>query len=145
MALLMFCPRCTQSLPVTAGFCRRCGLTIRGATRPASTPSGGGLWKVGVGAVVGVLFLFVVGVIGLYLAFSPAPQPVTVYNAPYGSTSTTGINTPSIKVGPIDAAPIDGALRQTPHDHPAETKPGYPPSEQNGAGYATPSRDHDRR
>lgn len=105
MAMLQCCPRCTQALPVTARFCRRCGLAVTGvseapvaaAAKKAGSFSSGLLTAVLTAALVvgGVLFFTVVGMtrarraeiaVPTYTPAAAAPvyQPIAVpaYSAP---------------------------------------------------------------
>ena len=109
MTPLMPCPRCTQALPVTAGFCRRCGLPVqrpvtRIAPAPQIAPPGrrrtGPVLVLGGGVAIGVLLLFA----GTLVRMTPAPVVM-----------------PAAAQGSAPAQPAAGA--QPTADPPAPTPP----------------------
>ncbi len=89
MPLLMTCSRCTQSLPTTADFCRRCGLNVRGAARPLPplpARRGRSVSIVGPMLAAGVIGLVAVGLVGAFVLAHTRTETVTnspeVFNAP---------------------------------------------------------------
>ncbi len=124
MTALMPCPRCTQLLPVTAGFCRRCGMSVRAAGRVAP-PAPGKSWA---GIVVGistvVVAMVVIGLVGIYGSLSPTPPVTNVVTSTYSPTTVVGPKPMPTMPPPRVVYPLD-----VPRVYPPTftVPPGYPP------------------
>ena len=127
MTPLMPCPRCTQALPVTARFCRRCGMAARPPT-PAAPAASGRRPTGRLALAFGASSLTLVVATGLFVHRVPTPVavPVTTVPAP-GAVQTTPaapravypLPTPSRYLPSLTAPPGYRAdpTRRDGHDH----------------------------
>ena len=79
MTPLMTCSRCTQPLPPTAAFCRRCGLAVRrpaAAVNRALVPGRRRSLATPLGITAGVAALTLLLVAGSFVRLSPRPVAV---------------------------------------------------------------------
>jgi hypothetical protein len=85
MARLISCQRCTQTLPVSAVYCRRCGAVVSagdpsrgGAPAPARAASG-----IFLSAILSVLLVGAIGFGGLVVFRVRSAQSISPYGEPY--------------------------------------------------------------